>query len=260
MKDFLGTLQHLPPEFCRKYGIKPFIMDVEENIDSILFYELMENIEAGYDVSRPLVLAQGPADLQGLVIDGKHRLCCIYALEESGIKIRPHPSILYEPISSMDQYHARVAHYVMLSKSKDGKLARRIIAKNLSEIINPNYAMGDKLPDYITGLGFLLQSTIKNVISMLRKERAGKPRKVGNKHGADISNLGDWGTVRMLGGTSDGVYARPSDQLDVIATQKVCPGCGIPLVIVTKTDGRVMEMRCASEAATQKVNLKNGGR
>jgi hypothetical protein len=254
MKHLLETLQSLPPEFCRKYGIQPFIIEEGENIDGILFAELMESLQSGYDASRPIVLAQGPPEIQGLVIDGKHRLCCIYALEEKKIPVRPQPSIMFEPITTMDQYRARVSHYLMVSKSKDPRLARRLIDRNLGVIVSGNLSLGDKLPEYINSLGFSSESTIKNVLHAVRKQR-GVTRKAKRKN-HDTTGLGDWNEVKMLD-NNDSVYAGPKDDFDVMATQKTCPGCGVALVIMTKTDGRVMEVRRASETVPHQVSAKN---
>ncbi len=215
----------------------------------------MESLQSGYDASRPIVLAQGPPKLQGLVIDGKHRLCCIYALEEKGIPVKPQPSILYEPITSMDQYRARVSHYLMISKSKDPKLARRLIDRNLGQIVFANLSLGDALPSYINSLGFGSASTIKNVIFAVRKQR-GVTRKAKSRN-HDTAGLGDWNEVKMLD-SNDSVYASPKDEFEVMATQKACPGCGVALVIMTKmSGGTVIQLRRASaETAAAQVNAK----
>src|SRR5687767_7024341 len=121
--DMNGEYELLDAEFCRRFGCKPYEISPEFlDLDTDFIKELSESLQAGYDASKPVVLAQGPKEIQGAVVDGKHLLLAVYLLEKKGIKIKPKPTITFEEIGSLEEYKARVAHYVLKSRSKNNTL------------------------------------------------------------------------------------------------------------------------------------------
>lgn len=227
----LNTMQTLPPEFCARLGFQPFNLDDEESgggLDVPLIFDLAESLSSGFDRTRPLVFSQSSKpQLNHLVIDGKNRLTCIYILELCEIKVMP--TIVHETIESIDQYHARVAHYILRSKSKNQTLANRLIAENLSQIVMKNQDKGaDKLPEYITKCGFSASTISTRVIRSLIKSQSKtkttpRPPTIDN---SEIPMNKDWGQIDTS-----------------ITTHKQCPNCGETLMIKTSRDGTVLDIQ-----------------
>ena len=230
-------MQTLPREFCERLGFQPFDLNDEESgggLDVPLIFDLAESLSSGFDRNRPLVFSQSSKpQLNHLVIDGKNRLTCIYVLELCEIEVMP--AIVYETIESMDQYHARVAHYILRSKSKNQTLANRLIAENLSQIVKKNQDKGvDKLPEYITKCGFSASTISNRVVRSIMKSQSKTKSSVHKPSTMTSSNSSN----------NETEISKDWGQIDTsITTHKQCPNCGETLAIKTGRDGTVLDIQ-----------------
>jgi hypothetical protein len=65
--------------FMKRFGIKSFPIDPQTmDLESDFLQGLMASVKAGYDASRPIIVAKSEdGRIDGYPIDGRHRLYCL---------------------------------------------------------------------------------------------------------------------------------------------------------------------------------------
>jgi len=217
--------QFLDEDFCSRFGIQSFEISPEFiDLDSGFLGELQESLQAGYDQSRPIVISQS-------------------SVKELNHIIHVTPNIVHRKVSSIEQVLAITADFVLKSKSKNNKLAQKIIDDCLTGIVQKklNEKMSDsRLPGYITGLGF---GSSTMVIKLVAREKKKRTPKTAHSRLQSVSRS-DWGLREADNRTSadDSIHAKPGET-DILKFYRPCPSCKDTLQILTKTDGTLLEIK-----------------
>ena len=235
--------QFLDEDFCSRFGIQSFEISPEFiDLDSGFLGELQESLQAGYDQSRPIVISQSSAkELNHIVLDGKHRCLALYNLERRGIHVTP--MIVHRKVSSIEQVKAITADFVLKSKSKNNKLAQKIIDDCLTGIVEKKVRERmpeSKIPGYITSLGF---GSSTMVIKLVAREKHKRTPKKAHSRLQSVSRS-DWGLREADDRTSadESIHAKPGET-DILKFYRPCPSCKDTLQILTKTDGTLLEIK-----------------
>lgn len=238
--------------FCKQHNIVPFEWSDEYiDYDSGLLQELKDAfVNGSYNYNNPIILAKGPREVQNQVVDGKHRLIGAFLAWTENKNIRL-PSITYESVPDVYTLKCRISHYVMQSRSKNAQLARKVIEANMKEVVAAKLdKFGDRLPNEIMRMGFKHGKIINKLINEA-KGKTGKNRPSGTSHkplhpsssSRPVTESSSWG-LPVGDITNESVHATNEDDLDRITTYtKQCPKCKIPLIIVTSTQGQVLEVK-----------------
>lgn len=239
------------------FQIKGFPLD--EYFDTSEFInELAENLAAGYDESKPVILAKSrDPDIKGSVCDGRHRLYVGNLLLKRIGKL-PNFAFKWVDVADMDTLKALRAEFERKNRSKDSRISKKWMEKNLSDIAESNLdSQRGKLPSYIMSKGFHNRKIIDRIIRDVEEQRVIRKheRKVydpaANQAKVDaavaksrekwgISNGGDF-EYNRVSGKQDEQYA--ADNPDLMTTYNhSCPDCKVPLKIVTDRIGNVIDV------------------
>ena len=235
--------QFLDEDFCSRFGIQSFEISPEFiDLDSGFLGELQESLQAGYDQSRPIVISQSSVkELNHIVLDGKHRCLALYNLERRGIHVTP--MIVHRKVSSIEQVLAITADFVLKSKSKNNKLAQKIIDDCLTGIVEKKVRERmpeSKIPGYITSLGFGSSTMVIKLVAREKHKR--QPKKTSSR--LQSVSRSDWGLREADERTSAdaSILAKPGET-DILKFYRPCPSCKDTLQILTKTDGTLLEIK-----------------
>ena len=229
----------------KKFGIKPFPIDLQTmDLEGGTFIEeLKDSLKAGYDPSRPIIVAIGDdARVSGNVIDGRHRLYCLAKLHESGVPLpSPFPKGEVE-VKSPDHYRALVASYESRGMSKGSRYAKAYIQKNLTGIAKDHLELEPKsLKELIRSLGFKNEALASKIIDDYQGPQK-KPKKQRYKlatRGLPESLATSWTR------DSSPVYAKNDEPLDLIVSYHNCPDCETHLKVTTTLNGNVLRIESA---------------
>jgi hypothetical protein len=245
--------------FCKQHNIVPFEWSDEYiDWDSGLLQDLKEAFLSGsYNYNNEITLAKGPREVQNQVVDGKHR--CIGAFlawsENKNIRI---PSIRYESIPDIYTMKCRISHYVMQSRSKNAQLARKIVQANLQEVVEAKIdKFGDRLPAEIIRMGFKNVKIINKLVNDVRGKKgngrpAGRSIKPLQRSSRSMTESKSWGLPESQGteGGLENIQSSGTEDFDRITNYtKHCPSCKTPLIIITSTQGQVLEVKHAPTIA-----------
>lgn len=246
-KDQITTLAEavdVPDSFYAKFGARAPVNVEDDDIDAELILELTESLKVGgWDNSKPIVLAQGPKEVQGMVIDGNHRFRVLWILHKEGIEVTP--TIVFERIKDIHHYKMRVCHYIRRSRSKSSVVANRLIHKNVTEVIEANYtAYGDGLPDYIVNkLDFHAPDLVGRLYRQIKREKTGEKKSSSHRSHkqeefTDSLATTDWGLVKNIEDESQSVGDRKMGSPRYVeAIRKKCPHCNNEIIVTRKEDG-----------------------
>jgi hypothetical protein len=247
--------------FCNQHNIVPFEWSDEYiDWDSGLLQDLKEAfLNETYNYNNHITVAKGPKEVQNHVCDGKHR--CIGAflawMENKNIRF---PSITLEAVSDVYALKCRIAHYVMQSRSKNAQLARKIVQANLQEVVDAKLdKFGDRLPAEIVRMGFKNVKIINRLVNDA-KGRKSKGRPVGrsikplqpSSTSRSMTESKSWGLPESQGteGGVENMQSSGTEDFDRITNYtKSCPKCKTPLIIITSTNGQVLEVKHAPTIA-----------
>jgi hypothetical protein len=160
----------LTAPFMKKYGIKPFPVDPKtmDVAEGQFMEELMDSLKAGYDSTKPILIAKCEDDdrIDGYVIDGRHRCYCLAKLKERGIPLpNPFPISMID-VRDVNHLRALIAQYEERNRSKGGRFAKAWIQENLKAIVDENIEVQGsyKIGDFIKSLGFTNTAIISGIV------------------------------------------------------------------------------------------------
>jgi hypothetical protein len=232
------------PPFFKKHKIRGYPVDPNTmDLDSSFISELMDSLKAGYDKTKPIILARSDDErLDGFPIDGRCRLYCMQKNLERGVSLPSPFPVAYIDVENADQLRALIAEYENKNRSKGAKYSKAWVEQNLTAIIKDNAEVqGDRLGAFIKSLGF----TNDAVISKMVDEYQGKPKKVKKEKktrpvvGLPESLKDAWKSE------ASSTHADEKDELDVQVSYKECPDCNNLLKITTDLKGTVLKIESA---------------
>lgn len=254
--------KHFEPDWFKTeydFQIKGFPLD--EYFDTSEFInELAENLSAGFDESKPIILAKSrDPSIKGSVCDGRHRLYVGNLLLRRIGKL-PNFAFKWVDVPDMDTLKAVRAEFERKNRSKDSKISRKWMEKNLEELVESNLdSQHAKLPSYIMSKGFhnrkIVDRIIKNVEERRARDRQEKkhynPAANQAKVNAAVRNSREkWGI--SLGGEyeynqipeGNGKSKQlAEDDPDLLASYShSCPDCGSPLKIISNKIGSIVSV------------------
>jgi hypothetical protein len=143
----------------------------------------------------------------------------------------------------------------MQSRSKNAQLARKVVEANMKDVVAAKLdKFGDRLPAEIMRMGF---KHVK-IINRLVNDAKGKPHRnhsSGSLHkplhptssSKSVMDNKSWGLPQN---SNESVHATKGEAFDQITNYtKQCPACKAPLIIITSTQGQVLEVRHAPTIA-----------
>ncbi|MGH9877540.1 MAG: hypothetical protein ACRD5H_07865 [Nitrososphaerales archaeon] len=232
------------------FKIKGFRLDPEYFDTGGFIEELTENIAGGYDKGKPIVIARSkdPA-IKGEVCDGRHRLYVGDRILRSTGKL-PDFSFSFVDVDDLDTLKALRAEFERRNRSKDSRISKKWMERNISDIVQSNLHLQAKLPDYILQKGFKNNAIINRIIKEQRSlrehgKKSADPASVkkfvaASRESWGISGDFEENTVRD---SDNGKVSYADDNPDYLSTYKhSCPKCNIALKIVTDTRGNVISV------------------
>ena len=243
-------------QFMKKYDIKPFPVETQTmDLEGEFIQELMDSLKAGYDSTKPILVAKCESDdrIDGYPIDGRHRLYVLAKLKERGVPL-PNPfPIAFIDVKDANQLRALIAEYEQKNRSKGARFAKAQIEKNLKGIIDDNIEVQGvgKMHDFLKNLGFTNDAIIDHVVDGYM----GEPWKVKKeKQKRDVVGLPE----SLKGSWKDDspVYADKDERLDVQLAYQKCPDCDHLLAIMTDLKGAVLSVKSTAKAPSTTVKKK----
>jgi hypothetical protein len=232
--------------FMKRYGIKPFPVDPQTmDLDGDFLQGLMSSVKAGYDASRPIIVAKSDDErIDGYLIDGRHRCYVLGKLQEQNIPL-PNPfPIAFLDVKDANHLRALIAQYEQVGMSKSARYAKNHIQQNLKAIVEEKYQeLGDGIFSFIQSLGFSNAALVADVVDSISDRKSSK-RKVSKATSEPIvPSLPPHLTQRW---TDESVYAKEGERFDILIDFKhSCPDCKAPLKIVTDITGKVVKVESA---------------
>jgi hypothetical protein len=232
------------PPFFKKQKIKPYPVDPNTmDLDSTFIAELMDSLKAGYDKTKPIILARSEDErLDGYPIDGRCRLYCMQKNLERKVPLPSPFPVAYLDVENADQLRALIAEYENKNRSKGAKYSKAWVEQNLKAIIKDNAEIqGDKIGAFIKSLGF----TNDAVISKMVDEYQGRPTKVKKeKQKRPVVGLPQFLRDSWISQNSS-ILADSDERLDIQISYKECPDCKNLLKITTDLKGTVLKIESA---------------
>lgn len=234
--------------FMRKYGLKPFPVDVKtmDIEDGQFLQDLSDSVRSGYDMSRPIIVAKSEDErIDGQIIDGRHRVYVLAKLQEQRVPLPSPFPLSFVEVRDANHLRALIAQYESKGRSKAGKYAKAHIDLCIKAIVDDKYKeVGDGIFTYIQSLGFSNSATIADVVESVREPNSRKHRKIRQegRPSAISSSLPPHLTSRWTD-PSD-VYAKKGERFDTLISYHKCPD-GHPLKITTDLTGRVLKVEAA---------------
>jgi hypothetical protein len=243
-------------QFMKKYGIKPFPVETQTmDLEGEFIQELMDSLKAGYDSTKPILVAKCEGDdrIDGYPVDGRHRLYCLAKLKERDVPL-PNPfPIAFIDVKDANQLRALIAEFEQKNRSKGAKYAKAQIEKNLKGIIDDNIEVQGvgKMHDFLKSLGFTNDAIINHVVD----DYMGEPGKVKKeKQKRDVVGLPE--SLKNSWNADSSVYADKEERLDAQISYQKCPDCDHLLAITTDLKGAVLSVKSAAKAASTSVKKK----
>ena len=234
--------------FMKKYGLKPFPIDPKtmDITEGQFIEELMDSLKAGYDSTKPILIAKCEDDdrIDGYVIDGRHRCYCLAKLKERGIPLPNHFPISMIDVRDVNHLRALIAQYEERNRSKGGRFAKAWIQENLKAIVDENIEVqgADKIGDFIKSLGFTNTAIISGIVDdyMGAPKPADKQKKkVRQVVGLPESVKGAWDS------SPGSVLAGKEERFDIQYSYHSCPDCKTLLKITADLHGTVVKVKQA---------------
>lgn len=229
----------------KRYGIKSFPIDPQTmDLEGDFLQGLMSSVKAGYDMSRPLIVAKSDDEkIDGYLVDGRHRCYVLGKLQEQKIPLPSPFPISFIDVKDANHLRALIAQYEEKGMSKASRYAKNHIQQNLKEIVEDKYKeLGDGIFSFIQSLGFSNAALVADVVDAA----AGKNSKR-KKHSFDNRPISNTLPPHLTGRwANESVYAEESERFDVLIDFKhACPDCKAPLKITTDVTGKVVKVESA---------------
>lgn len=219
----------------KKLGIRPFVID-PQTMDLALgegsfFEELKDSLKAGYDSTKPIIVAKSDDDMiDGQIIDGRHRCYVLTELKKQGVPLpSPFPISYVQDVRDADHLRALIAQYESRSQSKGAKYARAHIERNLRAIIRDNADRHSRdLPAFIKSLGFtndtITSKVVDDYMGPSKKKLKNQPKVRHVSAGLPESLAGAWPQDKEVP-TSASVYADKDEDFNIKISYHNCPQC-----------------------------------
>jgi hypothetical protein len=162
--------------FCRQRGFKPFPIEQDIDLSTGLIESLMHALaNNAYERSVPLIISKSQdPNIDGKVINGRHRIVAAYRLAKKRIAFR-FPRMEREVISDVATLNCKIAEAVKKNRRKEPALAKRIVERRFKDVIESKIDQyRDKLPVQIVKMGFSSVTIVNKLLDEVKEKRQKK--------------------------------------------------------------------------------------